>query len=126
MAEADADIEVLVRRWWQDVWGKGDLDAVDQLMAERYVRHDPNGTRAFTPAAYKAEMVQYLRAIHGATTTIDDVATSGDRVWARLTSRGVNLEAEQAVTVTWLAVYRFEAGRLAESWVLHRPGLEWT
>ncbi len=126
MSDAAASPEAVLRRWWEEVWGKGDLDAVDELVAEHYVRHDRGGSRVVTPAVYKAELAHHLRAIQSADTTVDDIAVVGDRVWARMTSRGVNLDRETPVAITWLQVHRVVDGRLAESWVLYEPGLDWT
>jgi hypothetical protein len=123
---ADSDVEAVLHRWWDEVWGRGDLDVIDEVLANPYVRHDHSGTRLFTPARYKQEMVQYLRVIQRAQTTVDDMAIVEDKAWARLTSRGVSVDVGEMVTITWLQVHRVQEGRLAESWILYRPNLDWT
>lgn len=123
--DAPGTPEAVLRRWLDEVWSRGDLDVVDELVAPRYVRHDRRGTRVFTPAGYKAELTHHLRAIESAETTIDDLVATGERVWARVTSRGVNLDRESPVTITWLQVHHVEDGRLTESWVLYETDLDW-
>ena len=117
--------ESVVRRWWREVWDGGNLDAIDDLLHERYVRHDHHGTREFSRVEYKKEMGRFLSAVSAAETTVDDIAVAGDRVWSRITTRGVNLEAEQATTITWIQVHRVEADRLAEVWVFYKVGVDW-
>lgn len=117
--------EAVLRRWLDEVWGEGDLDVVDELVSDPYTRHDRRGTRVVTPAAYRAELVHHLRAIRSAETTVDDLVVHDSTVWARVTSRGVNLDRESPVAITWLQVHRVVDGRLAESWVLYEPDLDW-
>jgi len=116
----------LVRRYWQDVWGRQDVDLVDELMADPYIRHSAIGTTVLRRTDLKKDLAQAWRLLHGAVTTVDDQAVSGDRVWTRATTRGVNVETDKASVLTWLIVHRVEGGRLAESWSATLPGVDWT
>ena len=87
------DPAAVVRRWLDEVWMAGDLDAVDELVAERYVRHGPSGTVVRDRDALRDDMRQYFRVLHKPVITVDDQAVAGDRVWTRMTIEGVDLEA---------------------------------
>ena len=121
----ETDPRQVVQKWWDHVWGEGRLDLVDELLAPRFVRHDRRGTHVFTPQQYKKELAQFLRAIKGAQISVDDQVVDGQKVWSRLTGRGVNLEAQTPVSVTWIQIHRIEDGRIAEIWVMHQPELDW-
>ncbi len=123
--DADAARE-LVRRWYDEVWGEGRLELIDELVAEPFVRHSQQGTVTRTLAEVREDFVQYQRVIRHAVTTIDDQTVDGDRVWSRLTMRGVNPETGEQTTITWLQVHRVEGGRLAETWVLFARDVDWT
>ncbi len=116
----------VVRRWWDEVWGEADTGPIDELVADRYVRHSASGTRVLTREELKADMAQYFRVLHKPTTTVDDRAVAADRVWSRLTSRGVDLETGELRTVTWLQVHRFDdTCRICETWLLYADGVDW-
>jgi ketosteroid isomerase-like protein len=114
----------LLQRWW-DVWADGDVDVLDALVADPYVRHTAAGTETISLAEYKRRLVEYLRVLHSATTTVDDVAVSGDTIWSRATSRGVNIESGERALMTWLMVHRVVDGRFAEVWSVALSGVDW-
>ena len=116
----------VVRRWLDDVWVGGDLDAVDELVAERYVRHGASGTVVRSRDGLREDLRHYFRVLHKPVISVDDQAVSGDRVWTRLTIEGVDLAVGETRLMTWLQVFRIDDdGRLAESWVLHAVGIDW-
>jgi len=119
------ELKALVRRYWDGVWGNRDLDIVDELMTDPYTRHSANGNTVLSRAQLKQEIVHSWELLHGASTTIDDQAIHGDRVWTRATSTGVNLQTGERSVLTWLLIHRVEAGRFAESWSATLPGVDW-
>jgi hypothetical protein len=121
-----SDPQAVIARWWSEVWGQGRLELIDEMVADTYVSHGADGTRARTRAELKADMVQYQRVLYRPSTTIDDQVVAGDVVWSRLTSRGVNVQTQEPITISWLTVSRVVDGRIEESWVLHGPGVDWS
>jgi SnoaL-like domain len=120
------DPAAVIRRWLDEVWMAGDLDAVDELVAPRYVRHGVSGTVVRDRAGLKEDLRHYFRVLHKPVITVDDQAVAGDRVWMRMTIEGVDLEAGTTRLMTWLQVFRVDdEGRLAESWVLHAAEVDW-
>jgi hypothetical protein len=63
--------------------------------------------------------------MRGAVTTIDDQVVAGDRVWSRATSRGINLEGDDATVMTWMVIHRIADGKIAETWAVTSHGVEW-
>ena len=115
----------VVRRLWDVVWREGHVAGLDDLMADTYIRHNAAGTQRLTRAELKDAFVQYQRVLHHPVTTVDASARSGDTVFVRATSRGVNIETERPQVVTWMVAYRFEGDRIAEGWISTVPDVDW-
>jgi hypothetical protein len=114
----------LVARWWT-IWRDGDVALADEICTDPYVRHTSLGTEHVSRTEYKKRLGSQLHVMRGATTTIDDQVVSGDRVWTRATSRGVNLTTDDASVITWIVVHRIEGDRIAETWSATLPGVDW-
>ena len=121
----DDEARALVQRWWDGIWGEGDLSILEELVAEPYVRHTGMGTERLSHAEYKKKLVQTRRVMRGAVTTIDDQVVSGDKVWSRATSRGINLEGDDATVMTWMVIHRIADGKIAETWAITTYGVDW-
>jgi ketosteroid isomerase-like protein len=123
--DGGADLVDVSDRWWTAIWRDGDLDAVDELFTDPFTRHSSAGSETMPRAAYRARLAEVQRVLSNATTTVDDRAVVGDRVWTRATTRGLNLETGERAILTWMLVQRFEGGRIAEQWAATVPGVEW-
>jgi hypothetical protein len=119
------EARVLLEQYWRRVWHDRELGAVEQFMTDPYVRHSQAGTRVLTHAQVKDELARAWELLHGAVSTVDDVAVAGDRIWGRVTTRGMNLQTGERSVLTWLGSYRLEGGRFAESWNASLPGVDW-
>jgi hypothetical protein len=115
----------IVEALWQRIWIDGALDTLDDLIADPYVRHTRNGTSTHSPAEYGGVIAAAVDVIRGTRVQIDDIAATGDTVWARMTLHAVNIGVGTDTTITWLGQYRIAHDRIAESWVLHESGLDW-
>jgi predicted SnoaL-like aldol condensation-catalyzing enzyme len=113
-------------RWWSEIWRDANIDAADELLADPFVRHSSLGTSVSSRAEYKAMLTEFQRTLCRPETRIDDRVVSGDRVWTRATSRGLNRETGEMAVVTWMLIQRITDGRIAEHWVLTVRGVEWT
>ena len=115
--------KAIVLRYFQEM-DRGNIDIVDELIAEEYVDHNPalpgvgpgrEGTR------------QYMRmlktAFPDASHTIDDIIAEGNKVMTRVTARGTFLgecigyqPTGNVVEISGIAIHRVEDGRLVEHW----------
>lgn len=114
------------RRWWDEIWRDGNIDAADEILADPIVRHSATGSTVISRAEYKKVLVDFQRTLCRPQTTIDDRIVGNDRVWTRATSRGVNRETGEPAVVTWMIVQRIVDGRIAEQWSLTAWGLDWS
>jgi len=116
----------VVRRYWDELWGGADLAIVDELFAEPYTRHNRNGTEVLSRARLKDDFGRYWRSLGTAVEVrIDDLVESGDRVWTRVTIWGTDRESGDRRAVTFMQEARVADGRLAESWSLTAPDVDW-
>jgi predicted SnoaL-like aldol condensation-catalyzing enzyme len=120
------DPEELVRRYWDEVWGQGRLEVIDELFREPYIRHNRNGNESITLEQLKKGMVQYWRTLRDPKPVIEDLAVVGDRVWVRVSVAGFDTDAERRVVVDFLQEFRLADGKLAEAWTLTAPGVDWS
>ncbi len=116
----------IVEELWQRIWMDDDLDDLGDLVADPYVRHTRDGTARVDPKQYAASVAEAVKVVRGTRVVIDEMVTVGDKVWSRMTLHAVNLNLGEEVTITWLGVYRIADDRVAESWVLHEAGLDWS
>jgi hypothetical protein len=120
-----SDHGALVARWW-DVWYDGDIDVLDEIVADTFVRHGHRGTVVRTRAQAKDDMLQYRESVAFAEVRIDAQTVSQNEVWSRITTIGVNRKTEEPSTISWLQVCRIEHGRIAEMWMLYALGSDWS
>jgi hypothetical protein len=121
----EAAAKALMRTWWDRVWGEGDLDALDDLLTDPYRRHTSAGSETVGRNEYKAKLAHTQRLLYRPETTIEDEVVVDDKIWSRATSKGLNLDTGDMVTITWLTVHRIEGDRLAEAWIAAIVGVEW-
>lgn len=123
---SDATLCRISDRWWDEIWRDGNIDAADEILADPFVRHSSVGTSVSSRHEYKKMLAEFQRTLCRPATTIDDRAVSGDRVWTRATSRGLNRETGEIAVVTWMLIQRIAEERVAEHWTLTVRGVEWT
>ncbi|MGW8779476.1 ester cyclase [Streptomyces sp. NPDC055796] len=113
----------LVRRFYREI-DEGNLDAMDELVAEDYVDHSPPPFPGLGQGreGLKQAFRLFWEATPG-THDIEDQIAEGDKVATRLTARGVHrgdlpgIPATGAqLTMTGTVIHRIENGRLAEKW----------
>lgn len=113
----------LVRRFYQEI-DEGDLDAMDELVAEDYQDHSPPPFPGFAPG--REGLKQALRLFWEATPgthEIEDQIAEGDKVVTRLRARGIHEKdlpgipaTGMPITMTATVIHRIENGKLAEKW----------
>ena len=116
--------KAVYRRFIQEVFNEGRLDALDTLLSPSYVLRDaPPGTPPGPQAV--ADVVRMFRAAFpDLAITIDELVAEGDTVCARATTRGTHrgtifglAPTGRPLAMTGLTMVRIQDGRLVESWV---------
>ena len=131
-----AENEALVRRVYEEAWGRGDLAVVDEVLADDYVSHIPSLGRMVRPAANTPErgpdardevIRQFRTDFPDLRVTVEALVAEGDTVAVRMTWSGTQRDPLDAIGApatgrrmeleVWVFV-RVACGKLAEGWVL--------
>lgn len=120
---ADANKQV-VRRFYEELWNRGNLDAADELVAPDYVRHDLRPGDAPPGAAGQKEVAEKFRsAFPDARLEVEALVAEGDLVAARWTIFGTHTGASGDVLPTGRSVrfsgvnfFRIADQKIAEIW----------
>jgi steroid delta-isomerase-like uncharacterized protein len=73
-----------------EVWTKGRLDLVDELIDPGCLSHDPVSGKSRGPEAIKAEVGEYRKAFPDLRFDVEELIVSGDRVVTKWTATGTH------------------------------------
>jgi len=115
--------KALIHRYLDEVWGKGNLAAVDDFLSPDYKRYLSPVAEPLTLAGQKQRLTGFRTAFPDVQITVEDIFAEGDRVVFRSVMRGTHQGAFQGipptgkpVTVGLLDVIRIENGKFVEHW----------
>ena len=126
-----AENKALVRRFYEEVWDRGNVGFADEVFADNYLRHDLRPTQALPGGAGMAKIAtDFRRAFPDARWQVDLVLAEDDLVAARWTATGTFsggwgdiAPTGRSATFSGVNIYRFGAdGKVAELWN-HRDDL---
>ena len=113
------------RRFFEEVFGKGKLNVLDEIIAKDHVNSGPGSLPGLPtgPEGTKQLVTVYRNAFPDVHFTIDEQIAEGDKVMTRWTAHGthqgelVGIPATGNLsTVTGIAIDRLVNGKIAESW----------
>jgi steroid delta-isomerase-like uncharacterized protein len=118
--------KTIVRRVNDEVWSKGQLDVIDELIADDFVATvvgAPEQIRG--PQGFREFVVMYRTAFPDLRITVDEQFAEGETVVTRWTATGTN-EGElmgmpatgKQATTAGININRISGGRLVEGWGL--------
>ena len=112
----------VVRRYYEDVLGDGQLSLLQELAVPNYHEHDPLPGQTDGRAGLK-QRVEMLRSAFRPQFTLEDIIAEGDRVAVRWTNRGIHVgefmgipPTQRAFAIAGIDIHRLENGKLAEHW----------
>jgi steroid delta-isomerase-like uncharacterized protein len=119
-----------VRRFYEEVWHRGNFEVASEVFAADYVRHDLRPTHASPGAEGQQQIARAFReGFPDLRFAVEIVIAENDYVAARWTATGThtgrwgNVEPTgRSVTFSGVNIFRFESGRVAEIWN-HRDDL---
>jgi steroid delta-isomerase-like uncharacterized protein len=127
---SDEANKALIRRFYEEVWARGNLDVADDVFAGDYTRHDlRTGEAKPGPEGQKEIAAAFRDAFPDLTWQIDFLLADGDFVVGRWTASGTHLGSWAGVEATGrpmrfsgINVFRFSDGKVVEIWN-HRDDL---
>ncbi|HWQ18413.1 MAG TPA: ester cyclase [Methanotrichaceae archaeon] len=115
--------KALVRRFLEEVPGKGNLSVVDDLALPSLVLHVPLPEQ--TPGAEGMKDIAFVcrNAFPDMKITLEDMIAEGDRVACRFTTTGTNSgqfmglpPTGRKISLSGIEIFRIEDGKIAEIW----------
>jgi steroid delta-isomerase-like uncharacterized protein len=122
--------KALIRRFYEEVWNKGNLEAADDIFALDYLRHDLRPGNALPgPAGQKKIAADFRAAFPDLQSRVDLMVAEADLVVVRWTTEGTNTGPWGAVPPTGkharfcgVNIFRIADGKVVELWN-HRDDL---
>jgi predicted ester cyclase len=108
----------------EEVWGRGEVDKLDAIVAPDIVHHDPFDTNAADGlTGMKRTIANYRQAFPDVRFTVEDQLVEGDKLLTRWSSVGTHTGSLMGETptgaevrLTGMVVERFEDGKIVEAW----------
>ena len=117
--------KALLRRCWEEIFIKGNIDAVDQFYAVDFVDH--NAWPGIPPGIEGIRQTFNIirSAITGIHVTIDDMVAEEDKIVVRVTASGTHTgefmgtpATGKRISVMEIRIYRIAGGKIVEHWGL--------
>jgi steroid delta-isomerase-like uncharacterized protein len=117
------ELKAIAARFFDEVWNRHDVNAIDDLFAPDFVDHYLSIPRTADRDGFKQECSVYLTAFPDTSLTIEDQIAEGDRVVSRVVFRGTHtgpfgpvLSTGRAFEVTGCIILRIAGGLIVERW----------
>ncbi len=129
------DNKAIVRRFFEEVYNKGNVAAVDELVAPNPVLHFDSPINVSVPAEMQLSREEIKQVVSEFRTTFPDLhytvelqVAEGDMVMTRVTARGTHNGEYRGLTykgipptgkqVTWTEtqIFRIADGKIVEQW----------
>ena len=115
------------RRLYEEVFGRGNLDAADEILDAECVNHGPGAPSSKGREQIKRQATLLRTAMPDFEAILNDQFAEGDRVVSRWTGRGTHTgplttpsgalpPSGQADSFDEIRIDRFAGGRIVESW----------
>jgi steroid delta-isomerase-like uncharacterized protein len=124
------DNKALIRRFYEEVWDRGNTEFAFEVFADDYVRHDFRATEPLPgPAGQKRIADDFRAAFPDLRVNVDLIVGEDDFVVGRWTATGTHLgswagmePSGRPMTLSAANIFRFEDGKVVEIWN-HRDDL---
>jgi steroid delta-isomerase-like uncharacterized protein len=118
--------KALLRRWFDEVWNKGNAEAIDEMFAADGIAHglsDDESNPLKGPTGFTPFHATFRGAFPDIEVIVEDLIAEGDKVVARCSVRGkhtgdhLGISASNSpVLFTGMAIVRIEDGMIVEAW----------
>lgn len=125
VSEAETRNKNASRRLFEEVWNKGNVALIKDLVAPDHVSHDPNNpNQAPGPEGVRQLVSLYRGAFPDLHFKLEDVIAEGDRVVTRVSATGTHERDLPGIPATGrraeisgFVIARYEDGKVVEDWV---------
>lgn len=119
------DNEALTRRWFEEVWNKGRVEAIDEMFAEDGIAHGlSDGEEEIRgPAAFKVFHATFRGAFPDMQITMEEILCQDDKTAGRFSGQATHAGDQlgipatgKRVNFTGMTFIRWKDGKIAEGW----------
>jgi steroid delta-isomerase-like uncharacterized protein len=115
--------KTLARRWFEDLFSRGDLDTANVILSADFVDHLPREEERGIEGL-KHYVSFYRTAFPDIQDSVEEIVAEGDKVVVRWSSRGTHqgefmgvAPTGRVVAFTGMRLFRIAESKIAESWV---------
>ena len=120
---AEEENKTLAQRFNDDVWGRGDEAALEELLDPNFVDHDALPGQSPDREGHRQILAAFRSAFPDLNVTTEDIVAEGDKVVIRWTARGTHrgelmgiAPTGKEVAIKGIDVWRIAGGRMVERW----------
>ena len=96
----ESQFKARVRQVWHEAWDEGNVDALDELLADDFERTTQGSDTRLSAAEFKEEILATRRAFPDLTTSIESLVEEGDLVAVFWSSSGTHRDELLGVPAT--------------------------
>jgi len=112
----------IVRRFYEEIWNRGNMKLVDELLSTDFVDHNPQMSGPGRENAKKL-FAMYRTAFPDLRMTVEDQIAEGDEVVTRFSAHGTHRGELMGISptgkhtsITGIDILRLAKGRIVEHW----------
>jgi steroid delta-isomerase-like uncharacterized protein len=113
----------IAERLFSEVWSKGNVDILDELLGDDYIKHWAATEPTIGKEAMKESIVDWRSSVPDHNEEVVAIRASGDMVFVRWVETGTMLKDYQGspatgkpFTAAGMGWIRFEGGKIVEEW----------
>jgi steroid delta-isomerase-like uncharacterized protein len=115
--------KALMRRFYEELWSKGNLEAIPELVAKDFVDHQAPVGQPSGREELAGLVVMWRTGFPDMQETVEDLISEGDKVVGRFLMRGTHrgefmgvAPTGRSVTMSGIDVVRVADGKISEFW----------
>lgn len=115
--------KALMEKFYDEAVNQGKTEVIDELLADSFVEHEAIPGAAQGKQAVKDYFVMFRQAFPDLKFTVNDMVSSGNKVWTLLTITGTHSgpfmgmpATGKKIDVKCVDIVRFENGQAVEHW----------
>jgi len=121
-----AELKNFIAEYTDEVWNKGNVEAMGRYYAPDYVHHDVSRPDVRTLTEYKGWAHDLLAGLKDFHVAVDDLVAEDGKAVKRWTARGLHHSTlagipatGKGVSFSGVSIYRMAGNQISESWYIY-------
>ena len=115
--------KAVLRRFYEEVWNEGNLDAIDEIISPNFTTHTPQPGISPDREGVKQFVTAYQSAFPDVHVRVEDQVAEGDKVVTRFSAHATHQgelmgipATGKEINITGIGLFRVEGGQIVEGW----------